>query len=277
MNKILRNEFAASMLGVPGRFFNVIGEAGASTLASQTFGATRPAPDYGPKATVSVEVRFDDNCHNGHNSFAVTGEVRDGVHRGDRGMITCGAIHDDIAKYFPELAPLLKWHLTSSDGPMHYIANTLYHASDRDHNGLLKGEKRQIRNGRTGALCWTLEAVNAEGIGISDTPTGAEYRGADMVPLFVLKKECEGDAPPLATPRLRWVPWCRVGEGKARDFAAARSSAVWPEATDEQLSLPREELRKLLEDRHAALCAAFKDDMLRAGFLWDATSVTEPA
>lgn len=40
-----------------------------------------------------------------------------------------GCIHDEIARYFPELAPFIKWHLTNADGlPMHYVANTVYFA-----------------------------------------------------------------------------------------------------------------------------------------------------
>lgn len=39
-----------------------------------------------------------------------------------------GCIHDEVAKHFPELAHLIKWHLSSTDGPMHYVANTVYWA-----------------------------------------------------------------------------------------------------------------------------------------------------
>jgi hypothetical protein len=37
-----------------------------------------------------------------------------------------------VQEHFPELAPFLKWHLCSTDGPLHYIANTRYHAGFRD-------------------------------------------------------------------------------------------------------------------------------------------------
>jgi len=66
-------------------------------------------------------VRYDDSCGNGHNSFAITGELRKGSH------VSGGCIHDEIAERLPELAPFIKWHLCSSDGPMHYVANTAYH------------------------------------------------------------------------------------------------------------------------------------------------------
>jgi hypothetical protein len=275
-NQILRTEFHGSMLGVSGRFHNVIGEAGASTLASQTFiSESRRCPSYGEHAYIRAEVRFDDNCRNGHNSFAITADIRDSRYRGSRGEIAGGCCHDEIAVAFPELAPLIRWHLTSSDGPMHYIANTVYHAGDRDHNGLRKGEKRQIRNGKTGELAWQLQAVNADGLGVSDSDTAREYIGAETLPLYLLKTSCDGASPPFATPQLRWVPWCRVGEGKARDLDAARRAAVWPDASDAELSVEPEQLKAALAKRHPHLVANFKADMLGAGLIW--TDASEPA
>jgi hypothetical protein len=86
---------------------------------------------------IIAEARFDDDCKNGHNTFAITAEVYDETRRngeqsqvgskGRRYMTSCGCQHDLVVQHFPELAPLIKWHLTSTDGPMHYIANTIYH------------------------------------------------------------------------------------------------------------------------------------------------------
>jgi hypothetical protein len=82
----------------------------------------RPVKGYGEPAFLRVEIRHDDECKNGHNSFAITGDIR-----GARGRdIAGGCLHEDIARVFPELAHLIKWHLCSTDGPMHYVANTLY-------------------------------------------------------------------------------------------------------------------------------------------------------
>lgn len=39
-----------------------------------------------------------------------------------------GCMHDEVAEHFPEFAPYIRWHLTSLDGPMHYLANAIYHA-----------------------------------------------------------------------------------------------------------------------------------------------------
>lgn len=88
---------------------------------------------YGPKEftegnqryKITAHVRHDDSCRKGHNSFAITGDIRraeGGYWVEDSG----GCVHDEIRTHFPELAPFIKWHLTSTDGPMHYVANTMY-------------------------------------------------------------------------------------------------------------------------------------------------------
>ena len=77
---------------------------------------------------LTVTVRHDDECGNGHNTFSIAGTLvtlhNDNRWHGD----AWGMLHDEVAKFFPELEPLLKWHLCSTDGPMHYVANSLYHA-----------------------------------------------------------------------------------------------------------------------------------------------------
>jgi hypothetical protein len=69
-----------------------------------------------------VTIRYDDKCNNNHNTFSITATIT----RNAR-FYAGGCLHEDIATYFPEYIPLLKWHGTTSDGPLHYIANTLYH------------------------------------------------------------------------------------------------------------------------------------------------------
>jgi hypothetical protein len=79
---------------------------------------------------VVCNIRHDDQRGNGHNTFAITGEFYENqreINRDDPSM--CGCCHDELSKVFPEIKHLIKWHLVSSDSPMHYIANTTYHAS----------------------------------------------------------------------------------------------------------------------------------------------------
>lgn len=184
-----------------------------------------------------VTIRHDDQCGNGHNTFAITAEVYRAIGQDGtmfyREPTSCGCMHGEIEERFPELAHLIKWHGCSTDGPMHYVANTRYHASERDHWGLLKGEFRQSVN-QAGVPLWEM-----------DRPTTV----------------CEivaGNAPPEPV-TYGWKPCGKTGKGKERDLDAARRTAVWPDATDEELTEPGLEARlavrlpKLLEDFKAAI------------------------
>lgn len=194
----------------------------------------------GVKYRSTVHYRFDDKCDNGHNTFSVTLDTYRQLGNGRWEEDSFGCQHDEVRKLFPELAPFIKWHLTSTDGPMHYIANTVFLAGDRDYNGLRKGEVQQLRNGKTGELCWIMKG------------TGTRYH--------------DGPTPPDETVTAIWEPWTRTGEGKARELDSARECAVWPEATDEDLTAPGLEDR--LKERLPALMEAFRKDMEALGFKW---------
>lgn len=297
-NSTLREEFAGDMLGVPGRFFNVIGEPG--RIVNQRFvSEKRPAGKGWDKGdTIRAEVRFDDSCGNGHESFAITGDVRNRTGRD----VAFGCLHDDIAKAFPELAPLIQWHLTSTDGPMHYIANTVYHAGNRDHNGKLEGEpfrfETRIHFGanpikhklRSDFMRFLEDAAAHNGRGAFDfevIPVPYDGKGDHaFAPKYTFGgfgKEwhgCPFDTETAALDFLKALQTCdpvfvkeptSFGEGKARDFDAARSCAVWPDATDAQLSVDPDDLKAALESRHPALMADFEKAMRDAGLVWPQT------
>lgn len=192
---------------------------------------------------LTCEIRYDDCCGNGHNSFAITGEGRD-----LNGSYSGGCMHDTMAKHFPEFAKFIKWHLTSSTGPMHYLGNTIYQAGERDYNGLLKGEKRQLVNGRSKLPVWEAGTRNAKGEFVSLNRT------------YEWKDSAER---PADDGSIVWEPVWRVGEGKQVELEHARISAVWPDATLEQL---RDE--QALLDRLPALMAEFKADMEELGFVY---------
>jgi hypothetical protein len=240
MNGTLAQETAGRMHGVEGRYFAVIGERG-GLIRNQVFKAAREYRRNGEHYRMVVAVRFDDQCGNKHETFSITADIRH-LERGTWREHSGGCCHDEVAREFPELARLIPWHLTSTDGPMHYVANAVYHAGDRDHRGLRKGEQRQLRNGKTGQLAWIMKGA--------------------------LDRYHDGPEAPADSVTLSWAPWMIEGEGKARDFAAARSCAVWPEATDEELSQEPEALKAALIARAPALHARFKAAMLGAGFMW---------
>lgn len=70
-------------------------------------------------------INYGDPCKNGRNSFTIVGGEYEC--KGGR-CLSCGCLHEDFARIFPELEHLLKWHLVSSHGPMHYLENSMYHA-----------------------------------------------------------------------------------------------------------------------------------------------------
>lgn len=215
---------------------------------------------YGPKFytengttyKLTATVRYDDSCGNGHNSFAITGAQYYKEGRGFWREDAFGCLHDIIAKQFPELAPFIKWHLTSSDGPWGYIANTVYFAGDRDHWGLQKDERRQIKNGKTGKPAWELVARHKT-IG-------------EILPIYKLDKNIDADTMPACEYELIWKSWDRVGEGKERELDKARNAAVWPDATDEDLIAPG--LKERLEARLPQLMQEFKTAVESLGFVY---------
>jgi hypothetical protein len=89
-----------------------------TTKQCKTFGPVAcEHPHYHHSTTITVEVRYDDRHGNGHNTFSIIATLSDGGG---------GRMDEDVARLFPQLAPLIKYHQVSTDGPMHYVANTLY-------------------------------------------------------------------------------------------------------------------------------------------------------
>lgn len=95
-------------------------------------------------------IRYDDECRNGKNTFAITGEVWEKTRKrcternpdikdfyiDDKWVwydnVMGGCIHHILKAQFPEFKDLIQWHLCSSNSPMHYIANTTYFAKKGD-------------------------------------------------------------------------------------------------------------------------------------------------
>ena len=176
--------------------------------------------------------------------FSITGDTW-GLNKEkiDRNSLGCGALK--IGDYIPELAHLDKYHLCSTEGPLHYIVNSLYHAGDKDCHGLKKGEKRQIRDGKTKELCWERVVVDKEGNEI-EIYNMQKYKDSNTQP------ENEGLT-------IEWRPWCRIGEGKEPDLLSARASAIWPDAKLEDFT------EEKLKARLPKLMEQFKKDVTEAG------------
>ena len=152
----------------------------------------------GQPLLVRCRVRYDDQCGNGHNTFSITGDYTEPGHSWNNGGGGC--IHDEIVAAFPELAPLIKWHLCSSDGPMHYVANTTYHATQH-------GPKS----------AWVYHEDKANGI---------ESRCVKYCNIDEAQKICATAGYTM-----------KIDEKTAKEanLEFARSNAIWPDATQEQL------------------------------------------
>lgn len=186
---------------------------------------------------IRAELRFDDQCRNGHETFAITGVTQ---YASPAGWLHCssGCIHGEIKEHFPELAHMIKWHLVSTDGPIHYIANTCYHA-----------------DGHGPTMAWVY-------CGKVTDPLGMYEKKETLLGYFDAAEAVKAEG--VEGYRVEWDQ----KTAKERNLDHARSSAVWPDATDEQLCLPKPELAALLEARLPALMADFKRDMLAIGFEW---------
>ncbi len=106
---------------------------------NQSYTDTFTHPDEG---RLDVCLRYDDFCGNGQNTFSITAVLQD---RNGR-EIACGCLHDEIRQHAPKYAEYIKWHLCSSNGPLHYIANSLYLA------GRAKWESANLENLRSTAI-----------------------------------------------------------------------------------------------------------------------------
>jgi len=263
----------------------------------------RNAPKYGRAARIRVEMRYDDECGNGHNTFAITGDVYEIVRSGREREIAGGCLHEDIAEIFPELAPLIKWHLCSADGPMHYLQNTIFLAGDRDCWGARKGEPHQwetvIRFGKNPIAhkfrqpfikfledhkpLFSDRPYDFEILAIYHDDQGKpgkhQFRPKYTFGGYADKwHECPFDDEQEAVAFLTALQQCEPhfakiatvwSEGKTRELHAARRCAVWPDASDEILTGDPAVLSQALVDRLPALIKEFRADMESAGFLWE--------
>lgn len=292
---------AMNVLGVAGRLTHRTtkpGRASGLWFMQRWVSEARPITGFAKGAVIRVEIRFDDELGNGHNSFAMTAEIREPK---ARDIAAGGCLHEDIARVFPELAGLIKWHLFDSSGPMHYVANTVFHAGNRDHNGAVAGQPRAFEtvlqfgdnpikhNPGRGFVNWLQSCVPLHGEPAfdfeilafqHDNRTGLDHKFGPKYTFggFADKwHECPFDDEESALEFLYALQHCEpkfiktptaFGEGKERDLKAARSTAVWPEATDEELSAEPEALKAALVARLPALVAAFRVDMEAIGFVW---------
>ncbi len=231
---------------------------------------------------ITCTVRYDDECGNGHNSFSIT--VWAGGANG-----WGGANHEEVRKYFPQLAKYIKWHLMGSDGPMHYIANSLYFARVRENMNLplnyptkfnneivFVGIPFTFREQKRGFFDYLQSVEDFTGISVEqirhidrpDAVFGANYsftgftKKWENCPFSTLNeaeqflKALRGNAF-----EIKKIP-CEFNKAVKPDLDAARNCAVWPEAELEDFT------RGKLEARLPAIIAEFKADVEELGMVF---------
>lgn len=292
MNQITKPEYAGEILGtVPARFFNVVTADNGRILNQAASAYAREYTERKHRYRIRAELRFDDSCRSGHETFSITGTI-DRWDRGAWRADSCGCNHKDIAKRYPDLAPLIQWHLVSTAEPLHYIANTIYSAGDRDCRGRRKGEVSDWDYGVRFGNSPVTHTINRKFFEFLQARQGTgQYIRADFahddVKTYGTQYSVQGYADkwhvcPFRTKAgadefIAALNTCAVefvkipsaySEGKTRELDHARSSAIWPEATDAELCQEPEALVAMLVERHPALMARFKAAMLAVGFEW---------
>jgi len=172
----------------------------------------------------AIVIRYDDHCGNGQNTFHIEVLNKKG------GQMYLAP--DVLRKVFPEYAHLRRWRFFSTDGPMHYLKNTLYFAGDnkeKAQRSLLKAQKG-------------LEAFQEE---YAHLPCG-KY-AEDYVKGL---RSCEAAVS---------IAEARLAKAEGPDLESARRSAIAPDATLEQL-----QDEEWLKARLPGLIEEFKRDMEQA-------------
>lgn len=100
-------------------------------IASNKWSKTISGAKYGETSRLLIEVEAELIKHRGNDYpyFSITGRIKKTDKRYRDPVIMCGAIHEEILRYFPNLAPLVEVHLSAFDGqPTHAEANARYWA-----------------------------------------------------------------------------------------------------------------------------------------------------
>lgn len=184
--------------------------------------------------TITASVRYDDECNNGHNTFAITGEIKC---NGE--WISGGCLHDEIAKHFPQLAPYIKWHLVSSDEPLHYIANSLYWAEEHEPN-----------------KAWVI---------YNDLEIGIEEKFIRYCAIDEAIELCNKRPFNFETGNGCYM-MIDKDTAKVSNFENFKASAIWPDATIEDMRDPN--LKKRLKERLPGLMVEFKEAMESLSFTY---------
>lgn len=243
----------------------------------------------GKPHVIKVTLRYNDECNNGHNTFSITGEIR--KNENCKYCECGGCIHDEIKKYFPEFKHLIKWHLVSSDGPMHYIANTIYWAKDREYMNKPIGEPIKfekalkfktiplIFNFKNSFYDFITSVKNWNDVKIVTLEHKQDKYNYSYSPNYTFEgtsstEWCQGEFNTMQK-ATEWLEMFKTfdfeiiqmpikwNEAKEPNLKNARSCARWEDATLEQLQSETE-----LKKRLPKLMKEFREDIEKLGFTY---------
>lgn len=88
----------------------------------------------GEREVIRVNIRLSDECNNGFNEFAITGDI----YKNNKFQMG-GCIHEEILKHFPEFKIFVDLHLRDIKGvPMYPVVNGYYFLKNSSINVLQK-------------------------------------------------------------------------------------------------------------------------------------------
>lgn len=255
-----------------------------STISKQAF-VSRPRTDK-DGIEYAVRIRFDDPYRNKHHRLAV--EL---TRRGDN----CYADFDTVLGLFPEVQALVKWKNMTSKGP-DGLNNVAYLAGNRDCWGRAAGEPSLTEVYaffgdhpigfhihtflEKGVRAWFASNPDPDSWVVNEIPAreadkyepSFEFKGMGLQwapALFETRWQAEAfrEAAKQHTLIFKAMP-LKFSKGKVREFEDARHAAMWPDAPEEILMLPKVELEKHLEEHSKKLVAEFRKEMTGLGFWW---------
>lgn len=85
---------------------------------------------------ITVTIRLNDDCGNGHQDFSITGDIyKANARKSDKNHLMGGCIHEEILKVFPEFQIFVNLHLCDFNGvPTYAVENGFYHLTQGFNN-----------------------------------------------------------------------------------------------------------------------------------------------
>jgi len=149
-----------------------------TVIASNKWERTISGAPYGEKKDLLIKVTAElvKLERNDYPYFSITGNIRKTDKRYRDPVIMGGAIHDEIVKHFPHLAPLVQVHLSAPDGvPMYAELNARFWAGLTEYAPDHGGRKVEIEIDENGVKWAPLTLASHLRC---DEKTAREVRGA---------------------------------------------------------------------------------------------------